>query len=436
MRYLTLSKSGTWYFRYQLPSQYRQLFNGRVEIKRSLKTSSKSQAKILALELELDIRRTLATGFKTMPKQAALLTPSPKIHVLRKPKQSCPYLALDKFYRYKSDHISLKTADSLNAKCRTVLELIGKKSIEKIRRNEAEAVKQKLALVPTNIRKHGEFNSLSICEAITLNAKLKKDTLSEESVKNYIHSTSSFFEWCVLNELTDVNPFKAIRFRKNTRDCDAKNAYTPNELIKIFSHPIFTNSKSLHPHYYWLPLLAKFTGARLNELCQLYRDNIICIQNIWCISIEASRPDQKLKNSQSRRLIPIHDELISLGFIQYTNSLNSDQLFPELKNSRDGYGSAPSKWFSRFKTKLGFDKGHDFHSIRHTVATELKNELVSSEVASALLGHLSNNITYDRYGKGFHLSVLRDAINKIPTKAVINVKKFCSLTTPCVSPVH
>ncbi|MGR5321152.1 site-specific integrase [Vibrio sp. DNB22_19_1] len=149
-----------------------------------------------------------------------------------------------------------------------------------------------------------------------------------------------------------------------------------------------------------------------------------CVDSIWCISINDSQSDKKLKNSQSKRVIPLHPKLIELGFIRYIQSLTSQRVFPELKSSRDGYGSAPSKWFGRFKRKLGFDKGHDFHSFRHTVATELKNALVPHEVATSLLGHLLNNITYDRYGKEHNLVLLKKAINAIPTESLKKVKPF------------
>ncbi|PMH00949.1 DUF6538 domain-containing protein [Vibrio splendidus] len=59
MKYLTLSKSGTWYFRYQVPFLYRSLFDNRTEIKRSLRTSDKKEATLLSLKLEMDIRQRI-----------------------------------------------------------------------------------------------------------------------------------------------------------------------------------------------------------------------------------------------------------------------------------------------------------------------------------------------------------------------------------------
>ncbi|WP_348984820.1 DUF6538 domain-containing protein [Vibrio sp. ABG19] len=58
MRYLSISKSGIWQFRYHIPSEHRHLLDGLREVKRSLKTSSKDKATLLALELEIQVRRT------------------------------------------------------------------------------------------------------------------------------------------------------------------------------------------------------------------------------------------------------------------------------------------------------------------------------------------------------------------------------------------
>ena len=64
MRYLYLTNTGNWYFRSQLSPSLRHLFNNYVEIKRSLKTSCKLEAKLIALKLELDIRSTITEYLK------------------------------------------------------------------------------------------------------------------------------------------------------------------------------------------------------------------------------------------------------------------------------------------------------------------------------------------------------------------------------------
>ncbi|GBL00081.1 hypothetical protein VH1709_contig00043-0139 [Vibrio harveyi] len=423
MHYLHISKNGIWQFRYQVPPHHRHLFGDRREIKRSLKTSDKAEATIMALELEIQVRKTILT-----PAAATSLDKYPSTPTISQVKTpstnevSC-YDALERFCKYKAEHISSKATAMLEAKCRIVLDLIGKPQLRSIRRSDAEAVASLLRHYPKNLKKHRKFNGLSRHQAIELNKDLGLPTLSEESVRDYCQKLSGFFEWCQLNELTDVNPFKAIRFKKTRKDSEAKSAYTTVELEKIFGNLARTKQAHKHPYYFWLPLLGYFTGARLNELCQLYKSDIYQVDGIWVIQIDDRFEGQKLKNQTSRRIVPVHDLLLELGFIEYVRSVQHERIFPELKESRDGFGTAASKWFGRFKIKMGFDKGHDFHSFRHTVATQFKRQSISHIVAGELLGHAQNNITYDRYGKGLDAIQLREVINMIDATPVSKVLK-------------
>ena len=54
-----------------------------------------------------------------------------------------------------------------------------------------------------------------------------------------------------------------------------------------------------------------------------------------------------------------------------------------------------------------------FHPLRHTFANELKQVGVNEQVASELLGHASQSITYGRYGKESRIEVLLDQISII-----------------------
>ncbi|EPF9727601.1 DUF6538 domain-containing protein [Vibrio fluvialis] len=321
MRYLFLSKTGIWHFRYQIPLNHRHLFENRREIKNSLKTSNRESAIISSLELEIEIRKTIINQSSIDQTNSKI---KPNILPRRKKTKSSgltAFDALEKFCQYKSDHISAKAVGMLKAKCSTVLDLLNKTYLKSIRRSDAEAVVPLLRRYPANIKKKSQFNGLTGKEAIKLNNSIGLPTLSEESVKDYSQKLSSFFDWCVLNELTDINPFKAMKFKKQRKDSEAKNAYSITDLKKIFSTEIHTQKCFKHSYYYWLPLLGYFTGARLNELCQLYKKDIYKQEGVWVIQIDDRFEGQKLKNAASRRIIPIHNELIKIGFIEFVKSI-------------------------------------------------------------------------------------------------------------------
>ncbi len=413
MRYLSLAKSGNWYFRYQIPAQQRHLFENRLEVKQSLRTSNKQDAIIKSLKLEIEIRTTIQHNTPLSQLNKVEQKPEDKQQPTQYTHSTSldPFKCLDKYKESKRDLVSPKTLEMAYNKCFTVLTLLHKKEIKEVRRMEAEEARSLLSQYPVNAKKLKEFDGLKGKQLIKANQKHQKKTLSTESVKDYIQKCSSFFEWSMQMELTDINPFKGLKFKKTRKDSEAKHAYSKENLKTLFNTEIHTQKKYLHQYYYWLPILGCLTGARLNELCQLYKKNIYQIDGVWAIQIDDRFAGQKLKNNFSRRIIPLHQKLIELGFLDYISTVKGERIFPELKNNRDGYGSAASKWFGRFKTKLGFGRGHDFHSFRHTVATELKQQLVSSIIAAELLGHAQNNITYDRYGKNMQIKELANIIN-------------------------
>nr|WP_256353734.1 tyrosine-type recombinase/integrase [Aeromonas sp. sif2433] len=125
----------------------------------------------------------------------------------------------------------------------------------------------------------------------------------------------------------------------------------------------------------------------------------------WCLNIRDNRPDQKLKTANSARFVPIHSSLIAGGFIDFVQERAGGRLFPELPLRQDGYSHLWGQWFSRHRP---VDK--DSHSLRHTVATALKDHGVPLQYAAAILGHTNSAISYDRYGGGVAVEKLQTAI--------------------------
>lgn len=429
MRYLKITPNGNWHFRYQIPPKSRHLFSDLSEVKKSFGNCDRQQAIIESLKLELQIRIAINTNQPFFASKDSYIAPAKpalpaKTEKARLSSSTDPFTCLKKYRDSKKDLVSEKSLDMAYAKCSIVLSLLNIEDIKDIRRLQAEEARELLTQYPVNAKKQKQLSGLNGVQIIEANKKHNLPTLSTESVKDYIQKCSSFFEWCLQMELTDINPFKGMRFKKTRKDSEAKNSYSRTDLQKLFSTEIHTESKHKHPHYYWLPLLGLFTGARLNELCQLYKQDIFKKEGVWVIRIDDKFEGQRLKNSSSRRLVPIHNKLLELGFIEYINNLKDERIFPDLKQERDGFGTAASKWFGRLKSKLGFGRGHDFHSFRHTVATQLKNSDISAVIAGELLGHMQNNITYDRYGKSINLSTMEKAINSLDASAIPNVVPY------------
>lgn len=196
-------------------------------------------------------------------------------------------------------------------------------------------------------------------------------------------------------ELISANPAADIRL-KAPRICKARIPFSADDLKRIFSSSIYTIQyrpiSGGKEAAYWLPLLALFTGARVEELSQLLVRDIREVEGIGhFINISDEAPHAHLKNASSRRRVPIHGVLIACGFLDYVaRQPKSGMLFSDLKpNHRGKYGGYFSYFFSNYlRHKIGItDERKVFHSFRHTFKDACRNVGIEEAVHDALTGH-------------------------------------------------
>lgn len=247
-------------------------------------------------------------------------------------------------------------------------------------------------------------------------AKIGYDTLNEykqslidgkkatQTVNKYLSRIGTFCAWMERHGYLEKNYARGMQLKRTKNAHEDRQRFTLDE-VEILLSNLEPNDKK--PHRYWLPLLAYYTGARLNELCQLH----CCDVYDGVIDINKDAPDKRLKNSSSKRIVPLHSELARLGFEKFCG--HDGRVFEELKHGRDGHSKNVSRWFKGYRESLGIQ--FPFHSFRHTFSDELKQALVSPHVIDELTGHAIRGESMGRYGKRYGVTVLKEAVEKIPT---------------------
>jgi len=237
---------------------------------------------------------------------------------------------------------------------------------------------------------------------------------SAANVNQYLTELNVLLNFATQQAVIETNPAHGIRVKVNASPRDKRLPFDLPALTAIFNSPVYIKGErptgGKGEAAYWLPLLALYTGARIEELCQLnttdikqvsYQDDSDEPVNVWVITVTDEGEDQKLKNSGSRRIIPVHKVLIDLGFIDYVNSLSIGQLFPALKPAKNfGTFSANwSKWFGNYlRNVIGVkDTRMVFHSFRHCFKDYARAASISTEVHNALTGHSSGDVA-EHYG--------------------------------------
>lgn len=222
---------------------------------------------------------------------------------------------------------------------------------------------------------------------------------SPTTINKYLQKLSLLFDWLANHHEGIINHFTGLKLQR-VKEVNPRSGYTADERLQFVQW-----AKRQEPYRRWIALLGLYTGARANEICQLYADDVVLVDSVWCIKVQASRPDQKLKTENSARLIPIHSALLETGFLTFVQERAGGRLFTELPHRQDGYSHLWGQWFSRNRPVP-----KDFHSLRHTVGTTLKDKGVPLQFAAAILGHANGAISYDRYGGGISVEKLKETI--------------------------
>jgi integrase len=280
------------------------------------------------------------------------------------------------------------------------IELINDRCITDVGPSVCREYKSKLVRYPLHHKKLSRYNGKSAIDLI--NSTDAYPTLSTTSVNNQLRKVSSFFNWSVRQGLITSNPISGMKIRTNTNSRAAREPFNCADLKALFSSKVYSEHEFLHDYQFWIPLLALYSGARLEELCQLNMADISIESDIPFLRIDDKFEGQHIKNFNSRRTIPIHPEILNLGFRKFINERRekgNTRLFGYLKPQRQKLGHEPSKWFGRYKVKMGvLSTKKVFHSFRHTMVDKLRMVRAQDYEIKELLGHSSGSVTHDIYG--------------------------------------
>lgn len=171
---------------------------------------------------------------------------------------------------------------------------------------------------------------------------------------------------------------------------------------------------------YWLPILLYYTGARREELCQLTVKDVQeedSTPYLAILSLDEDDAGRTVKTEGSRRQVPIHDDLVSLGFLDYVRSMPRDgQLFPFLKASPGGfYGANVGKAWAKYLREIVKlqSPASPSHGFRHTFKTLSRQVSIPVDVHDAITGHDDGSVSRD-YGS-MPLSRMAEEMNRLPS---------------------
>lgn len=254
--------------------------------------------------------------------------------------------------------------------------------------------------------------------------------LSDKTLNRHSGVLLGLFKWAIKSgHYKGENPAKGHHLSDGDTgdDPDARRHFGTDELKKLLEGPLFQASwqERVQPKVHtsdttlaWLIPIALFSGMRLDEICGLRAQDVDIDSGILFFDVK-SHEGRRVKTAASKRRVPVHSELLRIGFGEYLAHIRQqghDYLFPALKpggpdKKRSWY---VGKKFTVYRRSVGVGSPTTvFHCFRKNTATALERARVLENEAMQILGHKKMTMSYGLYSGGLDLPALTQVVEAI-----------------------
>lgn len=242
--------------------------------------------------------------------------------------------------------------------------------------------------------------------------------LASKTLTQYLLAGNTFWKWAVKHDTRwredyrdKANPFENHELpqtRGKQRADRQRKDFQPKEIAELHAAALAADHTTLAD----LILLGAYTGARIEELCQLRVEHLIEPDGVASFDIVDS------KTTAGIRVVPVHPALSSIVERLKEDSKDGYLIRSDSKNKYGIRSDALSKAFGRLKEAKGYGAQHVFHSIRKTVITQLVRAEVQGTLIAELVGHETGTVTFDVYSQGASSFQKLEAISKLSLPSV------------------
>ncbi|MND84517.1 Tyrosine recombinase XerD [compost metagenome] len=238
----------------------------------------------------------------------------------------------------------------------------------------------------------------------------------------YLTAASRVFGWVKSQKKISSNPFEGVKVSakkaKNT-----KTEFQEEDVVAILKASLAPQPKHMKAHrrsaIRWVPWICAYTGARPGEITQLRKQDIEQHrEGFWTLRI---LPEAGTVKGGEPRHVPLHDDLVTQGFIDFVKAAKAGPLFydpsGERKTTKEDTLNPPRPQYviARQKLgdwvrKLGIDdkRVSPNHSWRHTFKRRAARAGIEQRIRDGMCGH-----TADHVGAIYELPTVEDLANAI-----------------------
>lgn len=397
--------------------------------------------KLLRRLMEVEIE--VLAGFlkDELPNFPALQTEAPLAEDGENPllsEAAAPWLAQKQSMSSDQRHV-----EDCRAAVSLLTEVAGDRPMAAYSKGDVRRLKDVLRALPANRKKLKSTRGLGVLEVVKAAEKAGLPPMSLSNANKYLGNLYNLFAFAVGHyDGVNRNVFQNAALPARSTPRDEWDPFSEDALQTFFNAPLYRGCRSARQWFepgnaiprdsarFWVPLVLLYSGARVNEVCKLATKDVGCADGINYLNIEwAADDDQeriagRVKNSSSERKVPLHDDLIAFGFLQFVERrrhAGDERLFLELKPDKYGklYSEISKRFSDTFLKRLGIKtKKTSLKSFRHNFVDAARNSRVPDQTIQALKGDAAGG-TLSRYGHGqTDLEILAEAMRKIQFKGL------------------
>lgn len=314
----------------------------------------------------------------------------------------------ERYLEHKKPTVKLKTFKLITPVMQRLQDVLGAdRAIHSIRKQpDGVYLERMVKKIPINFTR--DFAGQNLKELLQENHDYP--VMEDGTLETYWGYFQEFFNWAVDRGYLPENPINNIKLSKSNKAKAPRTCFSDQQLETLFLSPIYTGRKNekralwekgnlvIKDGNYWLPLVAAFTGMREGEILQITPNVLKEKDGIHYFDLSPENGVKDIKTYNGIRLVPIHPELIKMGFLEYfekrRKKVKADgRIFedgvtiPDTQDRTKNY----SRGFSEYTVKIGLRQNKDgrevFHSFRHNVQTALSEADVKNVIACWILGH-------------------------------------------------
>ena len=251
---------------------------------------------------------------------------------------------------------------------------------------------------------HDDVNRITKKDVIAWKDAKLKSGLSMRTVKDaYIASLNAVLRWAIYNDRIAENPAERIKLPNARKPHTREKGFRDNEALAILKaakayQPARKEDPKLTAAKRWIPLLCAHTGARVGEMVQLRKQDLFEQNGIHAIRIT---PEAGTVKTGGYRNVPLHQQLIDEGFLEFVADMPDGYLFITVKPKQEPLAAIRSVQNRLREWLKGLDLIPDGvqpnHAWRHRLKTVGREVGVDSRVLDAIQGHASRTAG-DNYG--------------------------------------